>query len=253
MLLLDTYDTEVAAEKTVDIGATAQRRKALAIKGVRLDSGDLAEHARRVRQILDQGGLANVTIFASGNLDESKLQDFTASGAPIDGYGIGSRLDVSSDAPYLDCAYKLQEYAGRPRRKRSEGKATWPGRKQVHRSYRDGIMVGDIVTLDGDSQSGEALIEPMMLRGRKCKPRLHCTDLRDRVTNNLSTLPDSLKSLEQAPDYAVEISEALLKLAEELDRESMDHGDHAVWLRGEPAVILRSNRLQRLTWKSVDW
>ena len=222
VLLLDTYDTEVAAEKTVAL-ARQLTSQGIAIKGVRLDSGDLADHARRVRKILDRGGLTDVTIFASGNLDEYKLQDFTASGAPIDGYGIGSRLDVSSDAPYLDCAYKLQEYAGRPRRKRSEGKATWPGRKQVYRSYRDGIMAGDVVTLDGDVQAGVALIEPIMLRGRRLEPRLHATELRDRVTHNLSTLPAALKSLEQAPAYAVEISGVLRKLAAELDRKSMEY------------------------------
>src|SRR5690606_19803493 len=85
------------------------------------------------RQIFDQGGLQSATIFASGNLDEYRLQTLLSSKAPIDGFGIGTALDISSDAPAFDCAYKLQEYAGKPRRKRSEGKATWPGRKQVYR------------------------------------------------------------------------------------------------------------------------
>src|SRR3970282_1306077 len=98
---------------------------------------------RRVRQILDDGGLPDVTIFASGNLDELKLHELISAGAPIDGFGLGRPLDVSADAPYLDCAYKLQEYAGRPRRKRSEGKATWPGRKQVYRRYRPDDRMGE--------------------------------------------------------------------------------------------------------------
>ena len=145
VLLLDTYDTEAAAQKTVEL-ATKLKPLGIQIKGVRLDSGDLADHARRVRHVLDQGGLSDVTIFASGNLDEYRLRELGSAGAPIDGYGIGSRLDVSADSPYLDCVYKLQEYARQPRRKRSEGKATWPGRKQVFRSYHDGLMAGDVVT-----------------------------------------------------------------------------------------------------------
>src|SRR5690606_17665962 len=132
-LLLDTYDTEAAARKVVAL-APRLRARGQRIEGVRLDSGDLADLARSVRRILDAGGLGDVTIFASGGLDETELQAFVRAGAPIDGYGIGTSLTTSSDAPALDCAYKLQEYAGVPRRKLSAGKATWPGRKQVWRS-----------------------------------------------------------------------------------------------------------------------
>src|SRR5206468_13061473 len=100
-----------------------------------LDSGDLHAHARKVRAILDRGGLRDTTIFASGDLDEQAVRELVRAGAPIDGFGLGTRIDTSADAPYLDSAYKLEEYAGRPRRKRSEGKATWPGRKQVYRRH----------------------------------------------------------------------------------------------------------------------
>jgi nicotinate phosphoribosyltransferase len=89
--------------------------RGIRLRAVRLDSGDLAAHARAVRGILDDGGLPDVQIIASGGLDEAQLAALVASGAPIDGFGVGTRLDVSSDAPYLDCAYKLQQYAGRPR------------------------------------------------------------------------------------------------------------------------------------------
>jgi nicotinate phosphoribosyltransferase len=160
VLLLDTYDTEAAAEKVVKLGPQLAA-EGITIKGVRLDSGDLGEHARKVRRILDRGGLSHVTIFASGNLDEHTVRDLVRAGAPIDGFGVGSRLMTSSDAPYLDCAYKLQEYAGRARRKRSEGKATWPGRKQVFRRYgSDGRMGEDILTVEDDPQEGEALSSP---------------------------------------------------------------------------------------------
>ncbi len=125
VLLIDTWDTEAAAHKVV---ALAPRLDAagIRIKGVRIDSGDLAEHARRVRRILDAGGLGHVIIFASGDLDEFALRDMLAAGAPVDGFGVGTHLDTSSDLPYLDCAYKLQEYAGRAR-PASAPKARPPG------------------------------------------------------------------------------------------------------------------------------
>ena len=135
---------------------------------MRLDSGDLAAHARKVRRILDDGGLSEVTIFASGGLDERKLQRYVADGVPIDGYGVGTSLTTSEDAPAFDCAYKLQEYDGLPKRKRSEGKATWPGRKQVYRSYADdGMMAGDVLTLEDDVQAGEPLIREVMRHGER--------------------------------------------------------------------------------------
>jgi nicotinate phosphoribosyltransferase len=146
---------------TPSVVALAPRLAAqgITIAGVRIDSGNLGEHARRVRRILDDGGLPAVKIVASGGLDEDTLLALSRAGAPIDSYGIGTSLTTASDAPALDCAYKLQEYAGTPRRKRSEGKATWPGRKQVWRSYDDsGRLAGDIVSLSSDRQQGEALL-----------------------------------------------------------------------------------------------
>ena len=147
VFLIDTYDTEAAAHKVVAL-APRLRAQGISIHGVRLDSGDLAPLAVRVREILDQGGLDNVTIFASGGLDEDDLLRLTWMGAPIDGYGLGTSLVTSSDAPALDCAYKLEEYAGFSRRKRSAGKATWPGRKQVWRIYgADGRMARDVLSV----------------------------------------------------------------------------------------------------------
>ena len=162
ILLIDTYDTEAAAEKVVQL-APKLERDGIKIKGIRLDSGDLAEHAFKVRRILDEGGLGHVTIFASGSVDEYVLERLLQKKAPIDGFGIGTHMDTSADAPYLDCAYKLVEYAGKARRKRSEGKALWPGRKQVYRSYdHAGFMVGDVLSLEDDKLQGEALIRPVM-------------------------------------------------------------------------------------------
>lgn len=221
VLLIDTYDTEAGAAKAVSLGHKLDAQ-GIGIKGVRLDSGDLAAHARHVRQILDKGGLENTTIFASGNLDEYRLHALLSSGAPIDGFGIGTALDVSSDAPSLDCAYKLQEYAGKARRKRSEGKATWPGRKQVYRKYNDfdGCMAGDIVALaENDPHEGEPLIIPVMRAGKRINPVMALDEVRLRTRANYDRLPTTMASLDLAPRYPVEISATLHALANQLDTE----------------------------------
>ena len=114
-LLIDTYDTEQAARDLLPLAARMERA-GTPIQAVRLDSGDLGEHARQVRAILDDGGARGIRIFASGNLDEYELHKLVAGGAPIDGFGVGTRMNTSADRPYLDCAYKLQEYAGSARR-----------------------------------------------------------------------------------------------------------------------------------------
>jgi len=218
VLLIDTYDTERAAEKVVRL-APELEREGIRVRGVRLDSGDLAAHARAVRAILDQGGLTGVTIFSSGNLDEWKLRALLASDAPIDGFGIGTALDTSSDAPFLDCAYKLQEYAGTPRRKRSEGKATWPGRKQVYRNFApDGSFDHDVVALEGDAQAGVPLLMPVMRAGRRTAPAEPLANARARAAAQLAQLPPPLRKLDPAPSYRVDIAPGLRALAAQLDQ-----------------------------------
>lgn len=220
VLLIDTWDTEAAARKVVAL-APKLTRAGIRIKGVRIDSGDLTEHARRVRAILDAGGLEHVIIFASGDLDEYALRDMLAAGAPVDGFGVGTHMDTSSDLPYLDCAYKLQEYAGRARRKRSEGKATWPGRKQVYRHHdANGRMAGDVVTLESDPQPGEPLLIPVMRGGHRVAPAPSLAEVRRHAADNLARLPEPLRRLE-AFDYRVEIAPALHDLAAEVDRSTL--------------------------------
>ena len=216
VLLIDTYDTEAAAHKVVTL-APRLRQQGIRIKAVRLDSGDLGEHARRVRRILDDGGLAETGIFASGNLDEYLVGDLVRGGAPISGFGVGTRMLTSSDASYLDCAYKLQEYAGRPRRKRSEGKATWPGRKQVYRHGDDGVIAHDVLTLEQDAQKGEALIRPVMAGGKRVAPPTPLAASRALAAAELARLPAHLRRLETAPAYPVEVSPALRELARAVD------------------------------------
>lgn len=215
-LLIDTYDTEEGARTLVGL---LPKLAGANVAAVRLDSGDLGEHARRVRAILDAGGLPQIRIFASGNLDEYRIRDLLDRGAPIDGFGVGTRMNTSADKPYLDCAYKLQEYAGTPRRKRSEGKATWPGRKQILRAYgADGRICGDTLTVVGDVRAEGNLLVPAMRQGRRLAPQAAMASLRERVGEQLSRLPDYLCSLDPAPRYPVDVSEALRSLALAADR-----------------------------------
>jgi nicotinate phosphoribosyltransferase len=219
VLLIDTYDTELGAKEAVK-AASLLKEEGITVKAVRLDSGNLADHAVKVRKILDEGGLTATGIFSSGDLDEHRLRDLVQRGAPIDGFGVGTRLDTSADRPYLDCIYKLVEYEGQPRRKRSEHKETWPGPKQVYRSSdRDGIMESDIVTLEGDPQKGRALIEPVIrawIRLRHAEP---LESIRERATQQLRSLPPRLRALETQPRYEVTISPGLLRMAERADEE----------------------------------
>ena len=220
VLLIDTYDTERAAQKVVDL-APSLLAQGIKIKGVRLDSGDLADHAKKVRTILDRGGLQDTTIFASGNIDEYMLADLIAQKAPIDGFGIGTHLDTSADAPYLDCAYKLQEYAGIARRKRSEGKATWPGRKQVYRNYHDnGEMRFDTVTVADAPCAGQPLLQLVMQGGTVKAPRPSLTEIRSYTREQLLQLPVALRKLSDTPDYQVVISAELQALAKKVDEQT---------------------------------
>lgn len=216
--LIDTWDTEAGARSVVEL-APRLEQLGIRVRSVRLDSGDLLALSRSVRRILDEGGLRDTAIFASGGLDEADLLEFEGAGAPIDGYGVGTRVDTSADAPYLDCAYKLQEYDGRARRKRSTGKETWPGRKQVVRRYDGrGRMIGDTVTLEDDTRPGEALLRPVMRAGVRIDPAESLATLRERTAAGLAALPLPLAALRADATYPVEISETLRALAADLDR-----------------------------------
>jgi nicotinate phosphoribosyltransferase len=221
-ILIDTYDAEAGARKVV---ALAPRLKAsgITIRSVRIDSGDLTALSKSVRRILDDGGLKDVGILASGGLDEDSIAAMLAAGAPINGFGVGTSLTTSSDVPSLDCAYKLQEYAGKPRRKRSADKATWPGRKQVWRRYDShGGMAGDVLSVETDQQPGEPLIEMVMQNGRRLVPSPGLSDVRARAARDLQRLPEALRRLEPVAPYPVKVAEALVELTEQLDARLSD-------------------------------
>jgi nicotinate phosphoribosyltransferase len=226
-LLIDTYDTEAGARKVVALAPRLAAR-GIKIRAVRLDSGDMIQLAKSVRRILDDGGLADVSIFASGGLDEDGVRDMIQAGAPIAGFGLGTSLTTSSDVPALDCAYKLQEYAGLARRKRSQGKATWPGRKQVWRHYgQDGQMAGDVLSLETDIQSGEPLIALVMQDGRRLRPSPTLADIRALAAQDLKRLPEPLRDLVPGAHYPVKVADVLMRLAAEVD-ERMAQNESAV-------------------------
>ena len=218
ILLIDTYDTEEGARKVVALYPKL-KKDGILIRGVRIDSGDLIEGARKVRRILDDGGCRDINIVVSGGINEDVLNRMRAQSAPIDGFGIGVNLDASIDAPSLDCAYKLQEYAGQPRRKLSEGKVTWPGRKQVWRTYdAQERMAGDVLSVEGDTQAGVPLIAQVMRAGKRVAPAPTLAQIRERAAAELKSLPEPLARLETGVTYPVAIADRLKALAAEADR-----------------------------------
>ncbi|MDJ0896220.1 MAG: nicotinate phosphoribosyltransferase [Alphaproteobacteria bacterium] len=220
VLLVDTYDTEAAAKKIVRL-APKLAAAGISVRGVRLDSGDLITLSKSVRKILDEGGLTETTIFASGGIDEDLLAAMARAHAPIGGFGIGTNLTTSSDAPALDCAYKLQEYAGIARRKRSAGKATWPGRKQVWRRYDpNGRMAGDVLSLEDDRQAGDPLVQRVMWNGQRVSPAPTLPEMKARAARDLERLPEPLRRLEEGAQYPVELGESMQALAAEVDRRT---------------------------------
>jgi nicotinate phosphoribosyltransferase len=215
-LLIDTYDTLRAAEKTVDV-ARQLGKEGIKVRAVRLDSGDILDLSIKVREILNAGGFPEIGIFVSGDMDEYSIRDLLQRGAPIDGFGVGTKMDTSADAPYLECAYKLMEYAGIPRFKKSKGKATLPGRKQVFRKYEDGIMSGDVIGLEDEGLEGQPILKKYMSAGNLSGPTPSLKDIARYASEQMRALPGHLRVLESGADYPVELSSGLEKLRDEVE------------------------------------
>ena len=208
-LLVDTYDTVEGVRRVIDLHRKLRER--FQVKAIRLDSGDLGALAFEARRMLDEAGLTQVTIFASSSLDEYEIQRLVSSGAPIDVFGVGTKLAVMEDASHLDMAYKLVEYAGKGRLKLSTSKLLYPGRKQVFRQLENGSMVGDIVGRFDEKLPGEPLLQPVMRHGRAIAP-VDLNESRERFQQELGRLPDHLRRLEPSPaSYSVAFSEQLQK------------------------------------------
>lgn len=222
-LLIDTYDTERAAARVAALAKELRGAgSAHSIQSVRIDSGDLARQARAVRSILDAERCADIQIVLSGGLDEHQIDALVSSGVPADAFGIGTSLDVSSDAPALDMAYKLEEYAGKARRKRSPGKVTWPGAKQVFRERgAAGECLRDRIALSGERQAGEPLLVEVMRGGRRLGSAPTLASIREHCAAELLALPPAVRELGEGPSpYPVTRSASLEALAAAVDKDA---------------------------------
>lgn len=221
VLLIDTYNVARGAERVV---ALAKRlvKEGIQIHGVRIDSGDLVANAKQTRAILDNGGLNTTRIIVSGGLDEHRIAELIEAGAPIDGIGVGSNVDTSADAPFLDSAYKLHYFNDVPRVKHAEGKTDLPGRKQVFRSQdADGKIHADTLALSHETLPGEKLIQPVMRAGNcidGIQDILSLEAARERCMQAAASLPEGIQSTDKttAPSYPVILSRELQVLQSEL-------------------------------------
>ena len=219
-LLIDTYDSARALQRVIALARElAERAPGRGIRAVRIDSGDLAAQARTTRAALDAQGLRDIRIVLSGNLDEQAIEGLLTGGAPADAFGVGTALTVSSDAPTLDMVYKLQEYDGRPRRKRSTGKATWPGVKQVFRERAaSGEYLCDRIVRHDEQPPGEPLLIEVMRNGRRIVPAPSLSAIREHCSAELERLPPTLRLLGSGGgSYPVSLSDTLQGMAKTLD------------------------------------
>ncbi|MFA5565340.1 MAG: nicotinate phosphoribosyltransferase [Acidimicrobiia bacterium] len=222
VLLIDTYDTEEGARRVVEVAAELAS-EGVKISGVRLDSGDLVRLSCSVRDILDEGGLNHTQIFASGDLDEYRITELLAAGAPIDAFGVGTQLGTSADAPSLGAVYKLVADSRGPKIKLAEDKVTLPGRKQVWRVETQGQALYDVVALDDEGMPIEAnqhanltarpLLKERMSAGKMTSQLPTLSEAQRNCSKAISKLPSRLASLQQRErSYEVRVSAELRSL-----------------------------------------
>ena len=211
ILLIDTYNTEKAAEKACKYKNN--------IMGVRIDSGDLIEHANKVRKILDKNGCKDVIIVASSDLNEYKIKEIIDKNTPIDAFGIGTELATSRDDPTIAAVYKLTEYKGIPRIKISEEKLTYPAKKQIYRIFdKNGRFKEDILMLDDEipPPNSEALLFPVLKKGKLVSNLPELNEIQQVYLNNINKLPEDFKVLEENHIFTLRISKKLEDLINSL-------------------------------------
>ena len=210
VLLVDTYDTVEGIKKAIEV-AKELKAKGFTLKGVRLDSGDVVELAKVARELLDSAGFKEAKIVVSGGLDEYRIDEILKAGAPVDAFGVGTKVGTSADSPYIDFVYKLVELDGKPVMKTSTGKKMYPGRKQVFR--KEG---SDTVALSDEKLEGTPLIELVIKEGRVVKELPSPQEIRDYFLEEFSKFPEELKDIHTSFRYPVLISEKLEGLYKEL-------------------------------------
>lgn len=227
-LLLDTYDVDAGIDHAITVAQEAKVSHGHTLSAVRLDSGDLEADSRMVRRKLDEAGLETVKVLVSGDMDEYKIAELLAAGAPIDGFGVGGNLGVGlgtiesgTVGGVIGAVYKLVWYEGdgaAPARIKLAGsKSTWPGRKMP---YRIGDHERDLITLDTEPapKNARALLTPWVMEGQVVRRMPELKEIRASALANLYALPDSLKALTPSEPYPVEWSEEMLRLREETIR-----------------------------------
>lgn len=219
VLLIDTYDTVEGAKKAAKLGRK-MRENGKALRGVRLDSGDMAELSKQVRDVLDEAGLTDVQIFASSGFDEYKIRNVLDKGAKIDAFGVGTKLGVSADAPYLDMVYKLVHCGNRDIKKRSTGKVYLAGEKQVFRKTgENGMFEADIIGLIDDEIPGAApLLETVVEDGQLAASRPDLDAVRKQFASGFSKLDPAYKTLDAKKSYPVSVSPRLEEIQKKIDR-----------------------------------
>jgi nicotinate phosphoribosyltransferase len=228
-LLVDTYDYFRGIENAI-CAAKELEAKGHTLKAIRLDSGDLVRISQNARAMLDRAGLSYVKIFASGNLDEYKIEKLIRQGAKIDSFGVGTNMGVSSDAPYLDVIYKLSQIQDKegnahPVMKLSKDKITYPGKKQVFRQIdKKGRYVKDILALEGEKIEGTPLLKRVMENGKIICALPALDKIREFAKYNLSRLPDKYKKLEGKAQYPVLISDCLNRLVSKVKSKIKGYG-----------------------------
>jgi nicotinate phosphoribosyltransferase len=221
VLLIDTFDVEEGARRAVRV-ARELAPQGVKLRGVRIDSGELAPLARSVRKILDESGFEDLSIVLSGDLDEYRIKMLFDEDVPVDSFGVGTQLGTSADAPALGCVYKLVAGGGRPRIKLSAGKATVPGRKQLYRFIAHGCYDYDLVAAEEEAvDGGRPLLECVMRAGRREADAPQLESVRERCSDSLTRLPERLRALEgEVTPYRVDLSPTLRELIETLSGRS---------------------------------
>jgi len=221
--LIDTYDDLKGAENAATV-AKELEKQGHKLQGVRIDSGNLTAISKKVRKILDKHGLGNVKIFASGDLDEYKIDKLISQGAQVDAFGVGTRMGTSYDRPYVDVVYKL---AGKteggmfvPAMKLSKGKITLPGVKQVFRLRNgQGKYRGDIIGLEEEKIKGEPLMVNVMEHGEVTYALPTLKQIRAYAMRSLANLPEEYKQLRRAAKYPVRLSPRLKEIKAKLTKQ----------------------------------
>ncbi len=215
VFLIDTYDTLKGARNAVKV-AKEMEKKGASLVGVRLDSGDMADLSIKVRKIFDDAGLPHIKIFASSGFDEYKITDVISKGAKIDSFGVGTKLGVSADAPYLDIVYKMVRFKDNDVRKLSPDKATLAGKKQVFRKYdAKGQFQEDIIGIREEHMDyAILLLEKVMEYGKCLRPHPPLEIIRTQFSENFELLPETYKSLDHQQPYPVSLSKRLSDIQE---------------------------------------